>query len=62
MAQALQGQGFDESKVRDAVKAALTDVEPMADLHASAEYRKRVAATLAVRAVADAFKDAMGRP
>jgi CO/xanthine dehydrogenase FAD-binding subunit len=60
--QALQGQGFDESKVRDAVKAALADVEPMADLHASAEYRKRVAATLAVRAIADAFKDAARRP
>ena len=62
VAQALQGQRFDESKVRDAVKAALADVEPMADLHASAEYRKRVAATLAVRAIADAFKDAARRP
>ena len=61
VAQALQGQRFDENKVRGAVKAALADVEAMADLHASAEYRKRVAATLAVRAIADAFKDAARR-
>ena len=61
VAQALRGQRFDESKVRGAVKAALADVEAMADLHASAEYRKRVAATLAVRAIADAFTDAARR-
>ena len=34
----------------------------MADLHASAEYRKRVAVTMVVRAVADAYQDAAGRP
>ena len=61
VAQVLQGQRFDENKVRDAVKVALSGVEPMADLHASAEYRKRVAATLAVRAIADAFTDAARR-
>jgi CO/xanthine dehydrogenase FAD-binding subunit len=61
VARALQGQRFDEGKVRDAVKATLADVEPMADLHASAEYRKRVAATLAIRAIADAFNDAARR-
>lgn len=58
VARALYGQGFDEARVREAVKAALADVEPMADLHASAAYRKRVAATMAVRAIADAFADA----
>ena len=31
------------------------------DLHASAEYRKRVALTLAVRAIADAYQDAARR-
>ena len=40
----------------------LPDIEAMADLHASAEYRKRVAATLAVRAIADAYQDAARRP
>jgi CO/xanthine dehydrogenase FAD-binding subunit len=61
VADALQGQRFDEGKVRDMVKAALADIEAMADLHASAEYRKRVAVTMAVRAIADAFTDAARR-
>jgi CO/xanthine dehydrogenase FAD-binding subunit len=51
---ALEGVRFDAGKARDAVRAALADVEPMADLHASAAYRRRVATTLAVRAIADA--------
>jgi CO/xanthine dehydrogenase FAD-binding subunit len=59
--EALQGQSFDETKVRGEIKTALADVEPMADLHASAEYRKRVAATMATRAVTDAFADAARR-
>jgi hypothetical protein len=33
----------------------------MEDLHASASYRRRVAATLAIRAIADAFRDAHAR-
>ena len=61
VAQSLQGQRFDEGKVREVVKAALADIEAMADLHASAEYRKRVAVTLAVRAIADAYQDAARR-
>jgi CO/xanthine dehydrogenase FAD-binding subunit len=61
VAQSLQGHRFEEGKVRDAVKAALADIEPMADLHASADYRKRVASTLAVRAIADAFQAAARR-
>src|SRR6478752_112282 len=48
VAQALQGRRFDEGPVREAVRDALVGIEAMADLHASAEYRKRVAATLAV--------------
>ena len=47
--------------MREAVKAALADFEPMADLHASAEYRRRVAVTLAMRAIADAYQDAARR-
>ncbi|MCX7314548.1 MAG: FAD binding domain-containing protein [Hyphomicrobiales bacterium] len=61
VAQSLQSQRFDEDKVREAVKAAVADIEPMADLHASAEYRKRVAVTMAARAIADAYQDASGR-
>ena len=61
VAAAIQGQRFDEARVRDAAKAALAGIEAMADLHASAEYRKRVAVTLAVRAIADAYEDAARR-
>ena len=62
VARAIQGQRFDENKVREAAKAELAGIEAMADLHASAEYRKRVAVTLAVRAIADAYSDAARRP
>jgi CO/xanthine dehydrogenase FAD-binding subunit len=60
VAKALEGQRFDEGKMREAAKAALADIEPMADLHASAEYRRRVGVTMAVRAVADAYQAAAG--
>jgi CO/xanthine dehydrogenase FAD-binding subunit len=33
----------------------------MADLHASADYRRRVAVTMAARAIADAFQSAARR-
>jgi CO/xanthine dehydrogenase FAD-binding subunit len=40
---------------------ALADVAPLSDLHASAEYRRRVAVNLATRAVADARSHAIGK-
>ena len=58
---ALEGSRAEETKVREAVTAALSGIEAMADLHASAEYRKRVAVTLAVRAIADAYQAAARR-
>lgn len=57
----LTGGSLDETDVREAVRAALADIEPLADLHASAEYRRRVALTLASRAIAEAKTDAKGR-
>ncbi|MFZ0352061.1 MAG: xanthine dehydrogenase family protein subunit M [Pseudolabrys sp.] len=59
--QQLRGTALDEAKVNEAVRAALADVEPLADLHASADYRRRVAATLAARAIADAHAHAQGK-
>lgn len=60
----LVGSTLDETAVRAAVAAALQDLDAVSDLHASAAYRKRVAATLAQRAIldakADAQADAMG--
>jgi CO/xanthine dehydrogenase FAD-binding subunit len=60
VAEALKGQRFDEARVREVTRAALADVETVADLHASADYRRRVAVTLAVRAIADAYQAAAG--
>lgn len=62
VADELKGKRFDETAVRQSLAAVLDGVEAMADLHASAEYRKRVAVTMAIRAIADAFEDAAGRP
>jgi CO/xanthine dehydrogenase FAD-binding subunit len=61
VAEALKGKTFDEEVVRQSLKTALSDIEPLADLHASADYRRRVAATLALRAIADAYRDANAR-
>ena len=58
VAQALIGKRVGENAIRNAVVAALANIEPMSDLHASAEYRQRVAATLAVRAIMAADQSA----
>ena len=48
--------------MRLALREALADIEPLEDLHASADYRRRVAVDLAARAVADARSAALGKP
>lgn len=58
---ALEGTYCDDNTVRNAVGDALAGIETMADLHASAHYRRRVAVALAVRAVADAYQAAVAR-
>ena len=57
---ALLGSRLEEAAVRDAVAAAAEDLETVDDLHASAAYRRRVAATLARRAILDARDEAAG--
>ncbi len=57
---ALLGSRLDEAAVRGAVAAAAEDLETVDDLHASAAYRRRVAATLARRAILDARDEAAG--
>jgi carbon-monoxide dehydrogenase medium subunit len=59
--QQLKGTILDGAKVKDTIVGALADIEPMADLHASADYRRRVAASLAARAVTDAWSHALGK-
>jgi carbon-monoxide dehydrogenase medium subunit len=60
-ADALVGTRCEQPKGKEVIAAALDGVEAMDDLHASAAYRKRAAATLAARAVADAYRDAHAR-
>src|SRR5579883_983606 len=56
--EALVGTRLTADAVRPAVGGALAEVTPMADLHASADYRRRVARSLAIRAVMEACEDA----
>jgi CO/xanthine dehydrogenase FAD-binding subunit len=58
--QQLKGASLDAAAVQAAATDALADIDPLSDLHASAEYRRRVAASLAAHAIADALKDAQG--
>jgi CO/xanthine dehydrogenase FAD-binding subunit len=60
VAAAIVGTRAEEPIVGEAVRAALADIEPLSDLHASANYRRRAAAKLAVRAIADAYRSAEG--
>ncbi|HEX3710442.1 MAG TPA: FAD binding domain-containing protein [Pseudolabrys sp.] len=57
----LAGTKLDETKVKNAVRAALADIEPLDDLHASADYRRRAALSLSLRAISDAKSSAMGK-
>jgi carbon-monoxide dehydrogenase medium subunit len=59
--QQLKDSALDGAKVKAAIIEALADIEPLADLHASADYRRRVAASLATRAVVDARAHALGK-
>jgi CO/xanthine dehydrogenase FAD-binding subunit len=56
--QALIGTRLDPSSVRSAVLEAVADIETWSDFHASADYRRRAAATLATRAILDAQAEA----
>jgi CO/xanthine dehydrogenase FAD-binding subunit len=59
--QQLTGTALDAKVVAAMVHEALADFEPLSDLHASAEYRRRAAVALAKRAVADALAHAQGK-
>jgi CO/xanthine dehydrogenase FAD-binding subunit len=52
------GRRIEPAQLRPAIEAELREVTVNSDLHASAAYRRRVAATLALRAIADADADA----
>lgn len=54
----LVGEAITPALITDLVRAATADLETSSDLHASASYRRRVAATLGIRAIEDAVADA----
>lgn len=55
---ALIGGRLDKASIADVVREAAQVLEPTSDLHASAEYRLRVANVLGSRALEDAIVDA----
>ncbi|MGC1695064.1 MAG: FAD binding domain-containing protein [Pseudolabrys sp.] len=57
----LKGTALDAKAVDSAVREALAGIEPMSDLHASVDYRRRAAISLTKRAVADALSRAQGK-
>jgi CO/xanthine dehydrogenase FAD-binding subunit len=59
--EALIDTPLEPDAVRDVVRGALEGIECADDLHASADYRRRSALTLALRAVADATLNAQAR-
>lgn len=55
---ALIGREVDRAAIADVVRAATQDIETSSDLHATADYRRRVAGVFGTRALEDAFADA----
>jgi CO/xanthine dehydrogenase FAD-binding subunit len=62
IAERLVGTGLDEKAVEDAARSAAAEVEFTSDLHAGADYRRHLAATLAARALHDAHNSAAQKP
>jgi CO/xanthine dehydrogenase FAD-binding subunit len=58
---ALIGENVARMSIADIVRAATEGLEAGSDLHASADYRRRVAAVLGTRALEDAFAEARDR-
>lgn len=58
---ALVGTVLDDNEIEAAMRGDVAAIEAMSDLHASAEYRRRVAIALACRALRDAKAEAVGQ-
>jgi len=57
----LIGEDFGRVSVANVVRAATEGLEASSDLHATADYRRRVASVLGTRALEDAFAEARSR-
>jgi CO/xanthine dehydrogenase FAD-binding subunit len=55
---ALVGENPSSASIKEIVRAGTAELEANSDLHASADYRRRVALTLGARALEDAFAEA----
>jgi CO/xanthine dehydrogenase FAD-binding subunit len=55
---ALVGKEPSAASIKEIVRAGTADLEAGSDLHASADYRRRIALTLGTRALEDAFAEA----
>ena len=58
---ALMQGGADEAAVKAAARAAMDEIDPAGDLHASAVYRRRLAGIMTMRALTAALERAGGR-
>ena len=56
------GSPNDERTLRQQVAAAIAEVDPLSDLHASADYRRRAARACSCAPITDAYRDAKGEP
>jgi aerobic carbon-monoxide dehydrogenase medium subunit len=59
---ALEGAATDEPSIREAARAAVDEADPPSDLHASADYRRRMAPEFAARGVLTALASARAGP
>jgi CO/xanthine dehydrogenase FAD-binding subunit len=58
----LIGTRFEDSILQDIARDAATELDPGGDLHASAGYRKHLAAVLAARVLRAAYDEARSKP
>jgi CO/xanthine dehydrogenase FAD-binding subunit len=58
-ADALVGTSVGDDDIEDALRDSISDLETVSDLHASADYRRRVAGVLARRALVEARQEAL---
>jgi CO/xanthine dehydrogenase FAD-binding subunit len=62
LAARLNGTMLDDAVLQSVAHEAAAELDPGSDLHASAAYRKHLAAVLAVRALRAAYEDARAKP
>lgn len=62
LASRLNGTLLEDAVLQDVAREAATELDPGSDLHASAGYRRHLAAALATRVLRAAYEEARGKP